>query len=91
MAGGRFKATSAGMSAPTSLSDPAQEELRGLLYAPDSPITAATRDVDRFFDTPTGQNSCGLQRKIDELDATRTPARRCGPWPRSTMTSPRNR
>ena len=64
------KAESSGMPAPTALADPAQEELRGLLYAPDSPITAATRDIDRFFDTPTGQKLRGLQRKIDELDAT---------------------
>lgn len=55
---------------PTALSDPDQEELRGLLYAADSPITAATRDVDRFFDTPTGQKVRALRRKIDELDAT---------------------
>ena len=60
------KATSAGMSAPTSLSDPAQEELRGLLYAPDSPITAATRDVDRFWPdgAPAVLRAGGLSTKV---------------------------
>ena len=60
----------AGKPLPTSMTDPAQEELRNLLYSPESPITAAMRDIDRFFDTPTGQKVRALQRKIDELDAT---------------------
>ncbi|MBN8246825.1 MAG: PSD1 domain-containing protein [Verrucomicrobia bacterium] len=60
----------AGRPAPEALQDPAGEELRQLLYGPESPITAATRDVDRFFDTPTGQKLRGLKRKVDELDAT---------------------
>ena len=63
-------AAEAGHTPPTALEDPAEEELRLLLYGADSPITAATRDIDRFFDTPTGQKLRGLQRKIDELDAT---------------------
>ncbi|MBN9692783.1 MAG: PSD1 domain-containing protein [Verrucomicrobia bacterium] len=57
-------------AAPTALPDPAQEELRLILNAPDSPVMAAMKDIDRFFDTPTGQKIRGLQRKLDELDAT---------------------
>ncbi|MCW5559019.1 MAG: DUF1553 domain-containing protein, partial [Verrucomicrobiae bacterium] len=63
-------AQKAGMPAPESLKEPAREALRQLLYGPESPITAATRDVDRFFDTPTGQKIRALKRKLDELDAT---------------------
>jgi hypothetical protein len=63
-----------GQPTPTALSDPAQEELRSLLYSPESPLNAATRDIDRFFDTPTGQKVRALQRKIDELDATHSGA-----------------
>ncbi|HAB17998.1 MAG TPA: hypothetical protein DCE44_16305 [Verrucomicrobiales bacterium] len=58
------------LPAPTTLPDPAEEELRLVLNADDSPVMAAMKDIDRFFDTPTGQKVRGLQRKLDELDAT---------------------
>ncbi len=59
-----------GLPAPESLSDPALEGLRLVLTAPDSPVTAAMKDIDRFFDTPTGQKIRALKRKADELEAT---------------------
>ncbi len=55
--------------APTALPDPSQEELRLVLNAEDSPVMAAMKDIDRFFDTPTGQKIRALKRKLDELDA----------------------
>jgi len=59
-----------GRPAPESLPDPDQERLRLVLTAPDSPVMAAMKDIDRFFDTPTGQKIRALKRKVDELEAT---------------------
>jgi Protein of unknown function (DUF1553)/Protein of unknown function (DUF1549)/Planctomycete cytochrome C len=56
--------------APEKLDDPAREELRLLLESEHSPIREALADVDRFFDTPTGQKLRKLHRELDELDAT---------------------
>jgi hypothetical protein len=55
--------------APPGLPDAAQEQLRQLLHADDSPVLEAMKDIDRFFDTPTGQKLRALRRKLDELDA----------------------
>jgi hypothetical protein len=59
-----------GTTPPAKLPDPAQEELRLVLDAENSPVQEAMRDIDRFFDTPTGQKVRALRRKLDELDAT---------------------
>lgn len=56
--------------APEKLEDAAQEELRQLLESEHSPVREALADVDRFFDTPTGQKLRTLRRELDELDAT---------------------
>ncbi len=56
--------------APVKLDDPAEEELRLLLESEHSPVREALADVDRFFDTPTGQKLRTLRRELDELDAT---------------------
>ena len=59
-----------GRPVPESLPNPDQERLRLVLTAPDSPVMAAMKDIDRFFDTPTGQKIRALKRKVDELEAT---------------------
>jgi hypothetical protein len=64
------RARSDNQPGPTALSDPAEEELRLILNGDDSPVVAVMKDVDRFFDTPTGQKNRALKRKLDELDAT---------------------
>lgn len=56
--------------APKQLPDPAQEQLRLLLESEHSPVREALADVDRFFDTPTGQKLRTLRRELDELEAT---------------------
>ena len=63
-------AIKAGTKAPVSLADADQESLRKILYAEDSPVNAAMKDIDRFFDTPTGQKIRSLKRSLEELDAT---------------------
>jgi hypothetical protein len=63
-------ALKAGTKAPTALADADQEALRKILYAEDSPVNAAMKDIDRFFDTPTGQKIRSLKRSLEELDAT---------------------
>ncbi len=63
-------ATKDSKPAPTALADATQEELRLVLTGADSPVKEASKDIDRFFDTPTAQKLRGLRRKLDELDAT---------------------
>jgi hypothetical protein len=58
------------VATPTSLPDPALEELRQLLYSSDSPAIIAESDVTRLFDIPSIQKVRALKRKVEELDAT---------------------
>src|SRR5262249_6219832 len=55
---------------PSSLSNPAAESLRQILYAADAPANVPVAEFDRLYDVPTSQKLRELQRKIDELDAT---------------------
>ncbi len=79
-----------GRPAPESLTDPAQDRLRLVLSAADSPVMAAMKDIDRFFDTPTGQKIRALKRKVDELEATHAgaPLRAMAYLDRSQPTEP---
>ena len=63
-------ARAAGQPEPTSVAEPVREQLRALLYGPDSPVQEVRNGIDRFFDTPVAQKLRALQRKIDELEAT---------------------
>ncbi len=57
--------------APTALSNPDREALRGVLYGDRSPVLALSDgELTRFMDTPAQQKLRALQRKLDELDAT---------------------
>ncbi len=53
-----------------ALSDPAQEQLRQVLYAADAPANLPVAEFDRLYDVPTSQKLRALQRKIQELDGT---------------------
>jgi hypothetical protein len=63
-------AKSAGQPEPTQLAVADEEQLRLVLYGPDSPVQEVRNGIDRFFDTPVAQKLRALQRKIDELEAT---------------------
>ncbi len=62
-------AASAGMEAPTALSDPAAEELRQQLYAEGTPTTITAADIDKqydFFLDRTAANEFGrLRREVE--------------------------
>jgi hypothetical protein len=56
------------LPAPAALPDPAQEELRQVLYAPDSPVRVpkgAMVDLEWFFDESTRVEVAKLQAEID--------------------------
>jgi len=63
-------AKAGGQPAPKELAVAEEEQLRLVLYGPDSPVQEVRDGVDRFFDTPVAQKLRALQRKIDELEAT---------------------
>jgi len=63
-------ARSAGLPEPKELAVADEEQLRLVLYGPDSPVQEVRDGVDRFFDTPVAQKLRALQRKLDELEAT---------------------
>jgi hypothetical protein len=62
----------AGTTAPalSGLPQPGFEELRQVLYAPDSPASISESEITRLFDVPSIQKLRALQRKVEELDAT---------------------
>ena len=66
----RDEARKAGKPEPESLGDSPAEALRRVLHGPSSPILAATRDINRFFETSVAQKSRAMVRKVEELDAT---------------------
>ncbi len=55
---------------PKALPDPAQEELRKVLYASDAPANLPRSEFDRLYDVPTVQKLRELERHIEELDAS---------------------
>ncbi len=63
-------ARKASQPAPSALEDPADEELRQVLYGAGSPITEVVGGIDRFFATPVAQKTRALRRRIEELEAT---------------------
>ena len=75
---------------PAGLTDPDQEALRLVLYAPDAPANLPVDDIPRLFDVPTIQKVRALKRKLEELDATHrgAPPRAMALQDNSTPTNP---
>jgi mono/diheme cytochrome c family protein len=57
-------------SAPKALPEPAEEELRLVLYAEDAPPQLPESEVARLLDVPSIQKVRALRRKVEEVDAT---------------------
>lgn len=57
-------------NAPSSFDDPNLEELRIVLYGPESPARVPDNEITRLFDVPSIQKLRALKRKMEELDAT---------------------
>jgi mono/diheme cytochrome c family protein len=55
-------------SPPDKLPDPAAEELRQVLYAPESPAAVPADRAERFFDRDVRAHLTELKKKIDELE-----------------------
>ncbi len=55
---------------PTALPNPAEEALRQILYADNSPTKIEDGQLRRMYNVPQAQKSRALQRKVEELDAT---------------------
>ncbi|MGH7138282.1 MAG: DUF1553 domain-containing protein, partial [Pirellulales bacterium] len=55
---------------PERLPDPAREELRLVLYGPDSPVVLSDEQAQRLFDREARDHLTALKRKVDEWDAT---------------------
>ena len=59
-----------GGARPTALPDPADEELRQVLYGPESPLQVpegSMFDVERYFDDKTRNVLCGLQTELEQF------------------------
>ncbi len=66
-----LKKSKAETNQPSGLPDRDREQLRQVLYGPDSPIALLSeREMFRLFDVPTGQKIRSLRRQAEELAAT---------------------
>ncbi len=57
---------SSGAAAPTALPDPAQEEIRQVLYADGTPTAVTPRDADDAFEKPAADKLRAVRKKVHE-------------------------